>query len=607
MDRVRAAVQRRVPYAIIRIYCDDWTISVPPQHARWVMSVAIEELARVGLRCSAEKCKILCDDPMAVAAYAWTPLSDDSADFKRNRRQSLAELKQRFGLEKDAADYDVDAKYVRRYGGGYDKLAAAVDGVKSRRPDIPADLRDSMRELESRKAELALFARYRHMMERAPNITRADELDDPFAAFVADSAQNEDAAAIAATTGVTICDASQHFVVLGANISNSFSMYNQQQLSRYVGFFRMLERAELPIQLAFTLARVSGFARGRYYATVTPPEHAAATVTAMQSTMIDYLERLLCIDVRGKIWCHHRLGLGIPDYVSNHVVLFTESKNAAALHVPQQEVSLVSSSAGSCPQQTAHLNAQANAPWLFYLPRGHADRLLPHEFRLAVAIRCGTLPRDLAAMTQPSCGCNITLPKDDHLAVIAHSMNCSTSGFTPATRHNYVKFAVARVLRARGLHVVVEPNNYAKLYDDNVKHRPDLLVAVSPPVATDFVVVQQVTERAGAAAAAAAKNKNALHQRVVASVGHVFFPFALETHGYMHNSCRLFVDAVAGLLPAHERITLQHDVASAVGSALARARCAAVQHLFAVNDCSMQLTINELPSYADIGAEGLAA
>jgi hypothetical protein len=90
------------------------------------MSVAIEELARVGLRCSAEKCKILCDDPTAVAAYAWTPLSDDSADFKRNRRQSLAELKQRFGLEKDAAEYDVDAKYVRRYGGGYDKLAAAV-------------------------------------------------------------------------------------------------------------------------------------------------------------------------------------------------------------------------------------------------------------------------------------------------------------------------------------------------------------------------------------------------------------------------------------------------------------------------------------------------
>jgi hypothetical protein len=62
-------------------------------------------------------------------------------------------------------------------------------------------------------------------MERAPNITRAVELDDPFAAFVADSAQNEDAAAIAATTGVTVCDASQHFVVLGANISNSFSIY----------------------------------------------------------------------------------------------------------------------------------------------------------------------------------------------------------------------------------------------------------------------------------------------------------------------------------------------------------------------------------------------
>ncbi len=45
----------------------------------------------------------------------------------------------------------------------------------------------------------------------------------------------------------------------------------------------------------------------------------------------------------------------------------------------------------------------------------------------------------------------------------------------------------------------------------------------------------------------------------MAFVGHVFFPFALETHGYMHNSCRLFVDAVAGLFVAGRTASATDD------------------------------------------------
>ncbi len=76
-----------------------------------------------------------------------------------------------------------------------------------------------------------------------------------------------------------------------------------------------------------------------------------------------------------------------------------------------------------------------------------------------MAIRCGTVPTDLLSSGAASFTCpNVALTTP--LEIITHAMNCDANGFSPSTRHNLIKNAVAAVVRRYNLAVVLEPLNY---------------------------------------------------------------------------------------------------------------------------------------------------
>jgi hypothetical protein len=143
---------------------------------------------------------------------------------------------------------------------------------------------------------------------------------------------------------------------------------------------------------------------------------------------------------------------------------------------------------------------------------------------------------------------------------------------------------VATVLRRHGIPVQNEPNFYTKHYQDGVKHRPDLIVWTATPVATDFVVVQQDGARPGAAAGKEAEKKTKHHNHAVVQAGHIFVPFALETHGYAHPGAMRFINEVSQHLPAYEAEELRREATIAVSTTLARARVHAVAAILQQRD-----------------------
>ena len=590
MDKVRTAILARLPHAKVRVYVDDMTITVPPQHARHVMHVAMQEFERVGLTCNPTKSSILANDPRAIAAYPWkcnqavdaaatTAAPSNKFTFPKNNAPNALNITH---LVADSGKLN----YRRKYPEGYEKC---------KKHEIPPEVREQTRKLETEIANLYLDVQYKTMMRHADNIDTVFGGDE------------EDEAALRATDGFKMGDINLSFIVLGANISNHFDEYNTKQLAKIKRFFDVLRLVGLHEQLAFTLARISGFMRPRFYASVTPPQHAAATVNSMMDAVYQYMQDLLKIPVTAKCpYTHCKQGLGIPDYNSHQTILYQEAYNTV-LGYPQQEVELVNVQPGQESRASAaHLRAQTNAPWLFYAPRGQDDyRLTSPEFRLAMAIRCGAIPDDIAETCVASCTCtNIELKTP--LDIIAHALNCNNSGFTTATRHNFIKTAIARVLRHYNFAVTLEPTVYSSYYEDSVAHRPDVLVHTSPPICTDVTVVQQNDSSVvGNASRAAAKRKSDHHNLAVSRIGHVFYPFALEAHGYEQPCNSAFTNAVGSHLPRHELQQLVFDMRSAVSVALARARCQAVSAIYKARDFRVRA-----PDGSDSGdvdaAEGIA-
>ena len=536
MHLIRGDIVKDMPYAKVRMYADDITITVPPQHARWAMHRAILVIRRHGLEPCLEKCSILCDDGRDIGAYPWTTHERDAQQREEAYQTIISKIE-------PFLDH-----YVRR-------IPEEFRGANLRK--MPEEMKAEIRVLENDQAN-------RYLIRDVAEIVRYTSEIDPFDVECRD--------AIAATSTVQICCAkTASFSVLGANVSDHFDEYNAEQERRHaVRFYDTMRKAELHPQLSFTLARFSGFSKIRYYASMTPPEHSGNVVASFQRETVKFLEDVTNCDLAGSPVVHNVHGLGVPDYNSHRATLYEESRNAGVLGVKAQEVSLVNK---KLPDGglAAHSSAQVNAPWLMYQPRGYSTRLTPGEFRAAIAIRCGLLPRDMS-IGHAKCSCGVDMKTA--LDVVSHSGNCKTSGYTPAQRHNRLKFDVANALRRHSFAVTVEPTCYA--YADRIKHRPDLIVWTSPAITTDFVIVQQDGARPGVAAAAAASGKNDAHKQTVAKAGHVFVPFALEAHGYTHGSVRTFVDAVTSQRRRFESRAIHEDLNMILSVSLARSRIAAL-------------------------------
>jgi len=578
LNEVRKDILRQLPFAIVRLFVDDITITVPPQHAKLAWYIAMNALKRVGMTANASKSKILCNDPGLINAYEW-PLIEDGSDIHKARCEETQKLLDTIPECEKTPNFN----YGRKYPEPYDKVVKRVGGKLIR--NVPIEMRAKFRAEESSIAKANLFFQWRNMMEHTPFVNDTEESDDPFAA-VTDAAPrfntpkiNDEA--IAATADIRIASVDEMFVVVGANISENYEMYNERQIGKVAKFFNVLREVALHEQLSFTLARISGFMRPRFFASCNPPDKVASAVAEIQKITTDYLSELLLIPVAGEPYAHTALGLGIPDYVTCQQILYQENFNTV-LGVQMQETQLVNlTPSDDSEERTAWLSAQTTAPWLFYQPRGMDTRLTSPEFRFAMAIRCGTIPLDILHSSVPSCTCS-NVKFNSTLAIVKHAMNCDCNGFSPATRHNFVKCAIAAVIRRYNLPVQLEPLNYCSDYTDARKHRPDLLVYTSPPVCTDFVVSQQTGKTPGPAATAAANRKRKQHQHPVSLHGHAFIPFSMEVNGHCDKSVTAFAQAVSAHLPRYEMRDFVRDIHNAAAVALVRARIHAVSSLYRV-------------------------
>lgn len=387
-------------------------------------------------------------------------------------------------------------------------------------------------------------------------------------------------------------DDSRSFVVLGGNITNSYAEYNANQSARNARFFDCVKNVPMHPQIAFTIARLCGGPRMKFYASVTPPQHSRDTVATFQHQLIDYIQspQVLNFVVPGDV-LHERFGTGIPDYINGAERLYVASmNNATHTGVLMPQVELVYNNAAVAAASTARLESQQNAQWMCYVPSTSDCHMAVLEFQIAMAIRCGTLPTHiLHRMTSTSCNCNNRFTwssSDGHAALIDHVLRCpSAAEYHAANRHTSLKSAVASVLREFGWSVQNEPNYYdyspplpassqPPAGAETLRHahqRPDLTVLAGKCIATDFVVSCQ-QGKLGAHAAAAAEIKKRTHTSAVERMQHTFIPFAVETHGHLDKSATQFINEVMSALPSYVQFHFRIRMLHAVSTALAKAR-----------------------------------
>jgi hypothetical protein len=398
------------------------------------------------------------------------------------------------------------------------------------------------------------------------------------AACATDAAAAAPAAETTTTsTGITVCDEQAMFKVLGGNITGSdaaYREYNAEQSARHASFFNMLRKVPLHSQIAFTIARLCGSPRCKFYASVTPPDRSREILANFQQSMVSYVQDLLCFDIPVPA-LHDRFGAGLPNYVDNAVALYDSSSGYALHGRALIDVALVTSvSIEFGAEWTAHFRSQSEAAWMFYVPIGAANHMSSQQFNTAMAIRCHSCPRALGnRIGHLTCSCGLTSVNQND--IVQHALSCEYTRFTPTQRHTMVKYALARAVRDFGFYVAVEPRFYVYA-NATVQQRPDLTVFVGGSgIATDVVICKQ-DGPVGANAMHWAERKIRTHDAAVSAHGHQFIPFAMEVHGHRASCCYKFAEAVAAYVQPHLRWGLKRHIESLVSTTLAHARVEAV-------------------------------
>ena len=369
-----------------------------------------------------------------------------------------------------------------------------------------------------------------------------------------------------------IADDSESFVVLGANMTSQYREYNDKVLQRAMKFFDLLERIKLNLSTTLTLARLSGFPKLIFYASVTPPQHARDTIVAFQNRLIRFYRTYTGIDIPDNM-LHERHGAGIPDYATCHDALFEKSRNLAFGYTAQLEVELVTCTVSlEKPVLTAHLLAQHAAEWMFATTGTSTgtENLSDDEFRICFALRCQTLPKHIIDKL-PTWTCECGNTGKSIFEVTQHALACQSTRVSYTTRHNAVRNILARAVNEFGLTATKEPTFYTYT---NGHRRPDLTVygGGATQVTTDVIICAQDRTFVGAQAAANEKIKRNIHHDAVSRHGHSFVPFCLETHGHRSQSVYKWIQEVSAHLPRFAALPFERRVKYLVSTTLAKNR-----------------------------------
>jgi len=331
-------------------------------------------------------------------------------------------------------------------------------------------------------------------------------------------------------------------------------------MARQKLYFDLLLSTPMHPQLKVTLLRLCGSPRLRYFLSNTPPLMAGHAAHEFDELVNAALMKVLQLDnLPNDDVLHDALGAGLPHYPSLSPKLFEAAKKAALHSDVKVPVELVTRA--KIPQLAHNLDAQ----WMWF-----DGSLTPADFIAAMAIRLRTLPPHLR-VHPCKCDCGEVVTNDE--AQIHHALTCDRfTTATHTTRHNMVRDAIAREVRAYQFAAVVEPTCYA--YEIGRK-RPDLLIHASVPIVTDFTIVQPDGEP-GVAAARADQQKIDRHRVACQAKGHVFTPAACEMYGLIGKGLTtIFSQLTHDLIPGYHFEFKQHMMRTTSNS-LAKSRAAAL-------------------------------
>ena len=396
------------------------------------------------------------------------------------------------------------------------------------------------------------------------------------------------------TFPISISNCNEEFRMLGINITDHFTEYNNSIIKRVNKFFDSLDNIQLHPELKHLILSMCGSPKLLYYCMTTPKEFGLPVVQLFQQRLKQSFAKLIDISdlsqIRSEV-LHHQFGGRIPDYETNYDQIYNRTKNSIESGMVQ---SLMVKLINSSPSEAfTSPECDHDRQWTHYVSSTAVKQLSPLQYRTALAVRCRLLPDNITQKLPQHyrCDCEKLLlcrnvsAEDEKIwkennkqeLLLEHVMNCTAihkRSFTE--RHDGVKEALRYVANKYGIHVMVEPSFYT--YSNGQHNRPDLTFCVvnRPYVATDITVVGPTSNNnlvtMGQAAHTAAEAKRAKHAAAVNAMNHQFIPFALETTGHFDSGCFDLINALKNTIPFESRIDFVRDIKGAVSTALAEYR-----------------------------------
>jgi hypothetical protein len=373
-------------------------------------------------------------------------------------------------------------------------------------------------------------------------------------------------------TGLEIRSSTEFFKVLGTSVSENHQQTVTDYTVRINRFFDKLEAANLHPQIVFTILRFCGKLKLLYLCKTTPTEAITDLLTLFHQRSQSVVNNLVDNQVDENM-LYDTLGCGMVDYRRLASSLFDASRTQCIFNVSGAPAELNTNLFSEAQPDASCLSqlSQHDASYLFY--NGSHVHLTGPQFVMALAIRMRTLPRALCSFPL-TCGCGLTLSNAP--ATTDHFIKCDKASFvTKTTRHNAIRVALTTVARNSGISCAEEPRHYQEAYD-NGHERPDIFFNIQPPIVTDVSIVHPANAL-GKAAEQTVNEKMKEHKTAVASMGHIFIPFVLESYGHMHQCCHDLAKALNQALPQHLSQLFTQRLFHAVSSTLAIARGDAVK------------------------------
>jgi hypothetical protein len=388
--------------------------------------------------------------------------------------------------------------------------------------------------------------------------------------------------------------------MLGASITANCSELARLKEEKFAKFFDKLITCPIHPQLQWTILRLCGVPKLKYWVSVMPPQQSLPLATKFQAMLKDAAESVVDAQIPESV-LYVAEGAGFVDFAGTAKDEYDRSTQLT------KDKGRTDGSVLRAKNSILHA-ADPRARMDLYLFFGAAKfvRLTPSQFQVALCLRLGVLPRWLHPPERRidlRCACSVTNSARGRMltpeAFVKHALMCkSFAKYQPATRHNDLRDAMAAVARSYGFTVVVEPNFYVYLGSDTrsgrrdgvgdvddaevrIANRPDITFALDGlRCATDVAITYPIDD-SGGSAAHIAQQKHAKHDVAVARMGDQFIPFVVETDGRRDPCCKRLVDKLATVVLPHMRREFVFQFWSAVSCELARGRAKAVMSAYA--------------------------